>query len=154
MSRAKQGAHVPAGAFVVVCDGRKSLLFRNVGSPASPRLQLIEKRDAPPNPPTHLQGADRPGRTQSSQGRASAVGQTDWHEEAERSFVKATTKRLQDIVQTAAASALTVVAPPRTLATLRHEMPASLTKIIAGEFAGDLTGHTVSDIEAWLATKY
>ena len=52
------------------------------------------------NPPTHEQGSDRPGRSHASVGSArSAVGQTDWHDQAEHDFLTALARRLDKAAQ-------------------------------------------------------
>ncbi len=151
MSASKTLPSTPYEAVVLVCDGRKALVFQNDGSAAAPRLRLLEQHEAPRNPPTHDQGADRPGRTDSGQGRKSAVSQTDFHDEAERAFAIETSGRLDRSVRTLRAKSLVIVAPPRTLAILRDHMTAGLTAVLVGEVAADLTRHTVPDIENHLA---
>jgi len=69
-----------------VADGRKALLLRNVGNELHPSLMLEASFDAPPNPRTHEQGTDTPGRA-ITLGRRSAMEQTDWHLRAEEAFV-------------------------------------------------------------------
>lgn len=75
------------GEWVVVCDGAKALVLENIGDPKFPNLKTIEvfeQKDLP----THLLGADKPGRTHSSTGHGrSAVTQTDWHDQSEQTFL-------------------------------------------------------------------
>jgi protein required for attachment to host cells len=153
MSASKHMPPTPHGATVLVCDGRKSLLFQNAGSPAAPKLQLLEQHVAPANPPTHLQGVDRPGRADTGHGRRSAVGQTDFHDDAERAFAIETLGRLEDVVKTRDAEPVFIVAPPRTLAILLDHMSAKLRTMLVGDMAADLTKHTVADMEERLAWK-
>lgn len=74
------------GEWVVVCDGAKALILENVGDINSPNLKTVEvfeQKDLP----THALGTDVPGRSINSVGNTrSAVEQTDWHDQAEKSF--------------------------------------------------------------------
>jgi len=53
--------HIPTGALVLVGDGRKALFLRNGGTATHVQLttERVLEQD---NPPTRLQGSDRPGR--------------------------------------------------------------------------------------------
>ncbi|WP_276326193.1 host attachment protein [Bradyrhizobium elkanii] len=53
-------AGIPKNALVLVGDGRKALLLRNEGDYQFPNLKA-EAVFEDQNPPTHLQGTDRPG---------------------------------------------------------------------------------------------
>jgi protein required for attachment to host cells len=153
MSASKHQFIATHGGLVLVTDGRKSLLFQNAGTPAAPRLQLLEQRDAPPNPPTHSQGTDRPGRVDLHQGRRSAMDQTDWHDAAERAFAEEVAKRTDAAMSQHAAPSLVIFAPPRTLSALRASLSAATQAAVAGEAAVDLTKHTVAEIESRLAMR-
>jgi protein required for attachment to host cells len=52
---------IPHDAFIFVGDGRKALFLRNTGDERFPNLKT-ERVFVDKNPPTHEQGADRPGR--------------------------------------------------------------------------------------------
>ena len=80
--------------WVVVCDGSKWLILENKGDAEYVNLVVREDRKDD-NPPTHAQGSERPGRAHQSVGAGrSAVGQTDWHDQAEQHFLKALAARL------------------------------------------------------------
>ena len=100
---------IPHGGYVVVCDGRKALVLRNVSVHPKPDLQVQLAFEAPPNPPTHAQGTDRPPRVRLGDQR-SAIAQTDWHDLAERRFAKAVAHALDAFDPV---TALSVVAPPK-----------------------------------------
>jgi protein required for attachment to host cells len=79
--------NIAKGAWVVVSDGGKALIFENSGSPAAVKLNTREVREHT-GAPMHQQGTDQPGRVYQSFGSArSAVGQADWHDEVERDFL-------------------------------------------------------------------
>ena len=64
------------GEWVVVCDGAKALVLENTGDAKFPNLKTVEvfeQKDLP----THLLGADKPGRTHSSAGPGSSAVTAD-----------------------------------------------------------------------------
>jgi protein required for attachment to host cells len=135
-------------AFVFVGDGRKALFLRNAGDEKFPNL-VTERVFADENPPTREQGADRPGRAFMSahaSGR-SAMETTDWHEIEERRFAQRVSAALERLVRERGAPALVIVAPPRTLADLRHALHADVKARIVGEIDKDLAKHPVWEIE-------
>ena len=135
------------GDWVVVCDGRKWLILENAGDERSPNLKTREERQVE-DPPTHLQGTDKPGRTYQSTGAArSAIGQTDWHDEAERAFLKDLAKRINDAVSKRETNALILVAPPRALGMIRPELSPAVLKILRLEIDKDYVALPVYEIE-------
>jgi protein required for attachment to host cells len=137
---------LPHDAWVLVADARKAILFWNEGDEKFPNLRVKQVLDAPPNPPTREQGADRPGRVVFGT-RRSAVGQTDWHRAAEEQFAA----RLVEAIFTGEQpSALVVAAPPQFLAALRKRLPAKAKSALLGEVDKDLTHLTASEIEKHL----
>src|SRR5205085_384319 len=78
---------IDQGDWVIVCDGAKALVLENVGDDKVLNLKTKEVYEQS-DPKTREQGTDAPGRSINSVGEArSAVEQTDWHDEAERSFL-------------------------------------------------------------------
>lgn len=142
---------IPHGAFVFVGDGRKALFLRNDGDEKFPNLKT-EKVFIDDNPPTHEQGAERPGRVnQAAPGEPrSAVGQPDWHELEEQHFARRVAFSLEQLIRSSKARALVVVAPPRTLAELRDAFHADIKDLILAEINKDLTKHPVGEIEKYL----
>ena len=142
---------IPHNAYVFVGDGRKALVLRNEGDALNLDLKT-ERVFADQNPPTHDQGADRPGRAYSSVGPGrSSVTQTDWHALEEHKFAHEVAAALEKIVRERKAEALVVVAPPRALADLRKAFHPDVKKKIVAEIDKDLTNHPVYDIEKHLA---
>ncbi len=144
---AKPPLMIPHHGCVLVADGRKALVLRNAGHPLNPDLQIRQVMEAPPNPPTHEQGTDRPPRVRVEE-RRSAIAQTDWHDQAEQRFageVAAALDRVADPIPT-----LVVVAPPRFLAALRLALPERLRRVAMAEIDQDLTKLTVSEIQEHL----
>jgi protein required for attachment to host cells len=138
---------IAAGDWVVVCDGRKALICRNAGDETFPNLKVIEER-AIENPPTAAQGNERPGRVQQSANSArSAVGQTDWHDEAERGFLKQLAERLHAATTAGEAGGLILVAPPRALGMIRPVLSSAVTGILRAQVDRDYVNMPVGDIE-------
>lgn len=73
---------------VLVTDGGKAMVFRNMGQVGSPNLEFVKGygQDVPPN---RELATDKPARVQESVGnRRSSGKQTDYHQQAEDRFVE------------------------------------------------------------------
>jgi protein required for attachment to host cells len=141
---------IGTGDWIVICDGRKALILENLGDRVFPNLHTREVHEQP-DQSTHAQGSDAPGRVHSSNGSArSSVEQTDWHDESERSFLKALADRLDSAVTTGETSALTIVASPRALGMIRADYSDAVRKALHGEVAKDLVKMPVHEIEKQL----
>ena len=139
------------GYWVVVCDGAKALIFENVGDANLLNLTTREVATAD-TPSTSQQGTERPGRVHQRFGpKRSAVEQTDWHDDAERSFLKELAARLDRAVTGGETKAIVLVAAPRAMGMLRAELSPRVDKAIKGEIAKDYTGMPVDAIEKHLA---
>jgi protein required for attachment to host cells len=142
---------IPADALVFVGDGRKALFLRNVGDEKFPNLKT-ERVFLDHNPATHEQGTDRPGRSHQSIGAGrSALEATDWHELEEHRFAHEVAAALEKFVRDEKIKAVVVVAPPRTLADLRHAFHKDVQARIIREVDKDLTKLPIYEIEKHLA---
>lgn len=140
----------PGGALVLVCDGEKALLFRNIGDAGLISLKTVDAR-VEPHPPTRELGTERPGRAYESVGSSrSAQEPTDLHDAAETDFLTATVKAVEEIARAEAAKSLVVIAPPRALSVIRREMSPRLREIVVGEIDKDLTNFPTPEIEKHL----
>jgi len=139
---------IPHNALVFVSDGQRALFLRNAGDEKFPNLKT-EQIFSEDNPPTHEQGTDRPGRSVESGGthRRSSIEPTDWHEIEKERFADRVAAVLEKLVRDQNTKQIVVVAPPRTLAELRHVFHADVKKRIIAEIAKDLTNHPVWEIE-------
>lgn len=138
-------------ALVMVVDGGKMLLFRNHGDAAYPHLEVEEALELN-NPPDREQASDAPGRAYSSAGTArSAMENTDFHALEEARFAADAMHRLNDRALANDFESLIIVAPPRTLGTLRQHYHKALKSRLAAELPKDLSGHPVSEIEDIIA---
>ena len=138
---------IPAQAWVVVCDGGKALILQNDGDEKFPNLQVHSSHSID-NAPTHLQGADAPGRVHASTGAArSAVKQTDWHEQAEQTFIREFADGLNKAVTAGTPKAMILIAPPRALGILRNSLSPAALKTVTIELHHDYTHLPTYEIE-------
>ena len=138
------------GEWVVVCDGRKALILENMGDNISPNLRTAEVREHT-DVSTHKQGTDRPGRVYSSSGTArSSVEQTDWHDEAERTFLHDLASHLDAAIRAGKMKSLIVVAAPRALGMLRQAYTAPVRQALREERDKDLVKVPIFEIEKQL----
>ena len=142
---------IPHNAFVFVGDGRKALFLRNEGDEKYPNLKT-ERVFEDVNPLTHEQGSERPGRVSKAfdSGQRSSVEPVDWHHIEEHRFARRVAAAMEDIVRARDVPALVVVAPPKTLADLRHAFHADVQARVIAEINKDLTKHPVGEIERHL----
>src|SRR5258706_7100423 len=136
--------------WVAVCDGRKAVLLQNAGDQHFPKLETRETylRD---NPRTHEQGSDAPGRVfSSSGGRRAATETTDWHDAAERDFVKAFAEKLDRYAQARRIKDLVIAAAQRSLAVIRQSI-GHAASCVRAEFDKDYVDMPVYEIERHLA---
>ena len=140
---------IPPKAWVLVCDARKALFLRNEGDAAFPNLQLERATQAPANPSTAKQGADRPGRIQNAIGPTSAAEATDWHDIAEAQFARETVDAFRPLYRSRP-HGVVLVAPPRMLAALRENLNDGLHATVIAEIDKDLTKHPIQEIECLL----
>ena len=139
-------------AWVVIADGRRALIAQNIGQLFAPKLEIRERMEAPPNPPTRDQGSDRPGRSfDSVSQRRSGVEQTDWHDQAEAAFLAKVAEHLEKLCQTEKVRRVVLIAAPRALAALRAGMPTCVRQKIVAEVDKDYTKHSLPEVERRLA---
>ncbi len=141
---------VSHNACVLVADGRKMLFLRNEGDAVHPHL-VVETAQELSNPADHDQKTDAAGRAGSMLGRGqNSFDEGDFHQMAEDRFAADAADQLKQRALSGSFESLIVVAPPHTLGALRKHYHASVSDRLAGEIHKDLTGHSMSDIEAAL----
>jgi protein required for attachment to host cells len=127
--------------------------LENAGDEKFPNLQTREAFDHP-DLSTHEQGVSPPGRSFQSVGqRRSAVSQTDWHDEAERSFLKKLVERLNSVIAAGETKAITMIAPPRALGMIRPIYSPALRHAIVREIAKDLVKQPIHEIERFIVSS-
>jgi len=134
------------GTLIFVADGTKMRLFRNDGGADDISLAELRREEAV-NPPTHEQGTDTPGRTQSRVGeRRSSYGETDWHRQAEDEFARHAATALEDAAVEQNGSDILVVAAPRTLGELRKHYGRETRNRLLSEIGKDLANQAPDGI--------
>ena len=79
--------------------------------------------------------------------RHSSIEPTDWHDIEKGRFADRVAATLEKLARDQNTQKIVVVAPPRTLAELRHVFHADVKKRIIAEIDKDLTKHPVWEIE-------
>ena len=138
------------GEWVVVCDGAKALILENAGDAKFPNLKMRDVYEHKALA-THELGTDKPGRSHSSVGHGhSAVGQTDWHDQEEQTFLADLVKKLDAAVEQHTVKSLIVVAPPRALGVIRPLYSTALRAAVRAEIDKDFVKMPVHEIEKHL----
>jgi len=138
---------IETDSWIVVCDGKKALILENVGDAKFPNLRVKEVHEQA-DPRTSEQGTGAPGRVFASVGTArSSVEQTDWHDEAERTFLGALVQELNSAVLTGKTKGIVLVAPPRALGMMRKAWPPAHHAAIKGELPHDYVKLPIHEIE-------
>ena len=141
------GIKLAHDAWVVVADGEKALFLRNEGDVKYPNLEVF-RQIREDNPPTHDQGADRPGRLNDGPGaHRSAVQETDWHRIEKERFAKEIAERLYKAAHRGDFKQLVIVAPPLVIGEMRKELHKEVEDRVVGEVSKTLTNHSIDDIE-------
>jgi protein required for attachment to host cells len=144
------------GHWIVICDGRKALFMVNAGDAKYLNLKVVEERESP-SPATREQGSDRPGRVHQSVsstgaavgrgGSRSAVGQTDWHDQDERDFLRTVADRINRAVRDGETKDLVIAAPPRALGVLKPLLSPAAHAALRGALDKDYVNMPVYEIE-------
>ena len=137
--------------WVLVCDGRKALLFQNAGDRVYPKLEAREtfQHDAPS---TRELGTDAPGRFFSpADGRRSSAEPTDLHKEEEDRFLVDLAHHLDRYATEHGIKDLVIAAPPRALGVLREKLPHHVRGLIRAEIDKDYVAMPAYEIEKRLA---
>ena len=144
---------IPYNAHVLVMDGRKLLLFRNVGSLVAPTLSAAAHREHA-SAATQDQGSDVPGTMHQSVGSArSGYEQTDFHQQDEDGFAADAAEMLKREVLAGRIEALITIAAPRTLGELRKHYHGEVARRVVGEIAKDIVGRPTDEIAALIANS-
>jgi protein required for attachment to host cells len=140
---------VSHGTIVLVADGAKMSLFRNIGKDFLPNLEVVEHGEKHAASTAAI-GTDAPGRSFSSVGRArSSHESADFHQAEEEAFAKAATEKLNSLAQQSHLKFI-VVAAPRVLGVMRQHYSADLRGRLVAEIAKDYAGRPGADVAALL----
>jgi protein required for attachment to host cells len=137
---------IPNDTLVLVGDGRKAIFLRNKGGAGHPDLYTVSVMEQN-NPPTHEQGTDKPGRYAGPDGLSrSATQETDWHQQAEDRFAAEVAEVLYKKAHGHDFERLIVVAPPKSLGTMRRAFRKEVAAKVTAEIPKDLTAHALPEI--------
>jgi protein required for attachment to host cells len=143
---------IPAGALILVGDGRKALFLRNRGAPTHVEL-AVEHVFKQADPPTRDQGTDKPGRYRGGDGFAkSAFEETDWHQLAEDRFAAEIASALNRLALENRFYHLILVAPPKVLGVVRTQLDKDTSSRIVAEVPKDLTSQPIAEIARTLSS--
>jgi protein required for attachment to host cells len=141
------GLMIDHDAWVMVGDGEKALFFRNQGTAADPKLEVMSVLEQE-NPKTSEQGTDRPGRAFSSVGtHRSAMQETNWHKLEKHRFAKEIADALYEAAHRGQYSKLVLAAPPMTMGDLRKALHKEVSDKVVAEVSKDLTNMPPHEIE-------
>lgn len=142
---------LPQGTWVVVADGEKALFLINDGDGTDMNLRVRSKEEHE-NPPTHEQGANRPGRFNDGPSvQRSAVADTDWHALEKERFARELADMLYKDAHRGAYERLVLVASRPVLSELRDALHREVTDRVIFEMPKVLTNHPIDEIESHLA---
>jgi protein required for attachment to host cells len=143
---------IPYNALVLVGDGVRALLFRNSGTPMSPKL-AVETQFGQSNPPTREQGTDRPTRGPSGFGSPRGnIEQADWHQLNEQRFASEIADKLYQLAHANRFQRLIIVAPPKILGSLRKSLHKEVLDRVEAEVPKEFASAPVRDIERELSS--
>jgi len=130
---------IPKGAIVAVADGETLNLFRNAGDESTPQLAALAEA-----------AVDASNKGSGGRHHSSSANPSDSQQD-EDGFAAGTAEVLNKRVLSGKIDALIIVAAPRTLGELRKHYHKTLSAVLVGEIAKDLTGHPVADVEKIIA---
>jgi len=133
--------------WIAVFDGGKTLLFENKGFNDAPDFELLAKDEIENLPDRDLK-TDAPGRMpDTGRQQRSAMEETDFHDQAERRFVKRFAESLNDSAREQKFDRLFVFGAKSAIGDFRDALHDSVTDRIALEITGDFVNHPVKDLE-------
>lgn len=130
---------IAKGTTVAVTDGEKLTLYNNAGDERD--IKLVELAH---------HAVDREAGT--SGGHQSSSGNPDRSQAAEDGFSAGVVQYLNQQVLSGGIARLVIVAAPRALGEMRKHYHKALDAKLQGEIAKELTRHSISDVEAAVAS--
>jgi protein required for attachment to host cells len=139
--------------WVVVCDGRKAILFENEGDAEYPTFNVREVMEHPVLSNRDLD-TDRPGRVHESATTArSAIEPVDHHDLDEKNFLADVSRRLDELLAAGQLHHIVIIAPPRALGAIRKTYSPALRAAIRAEVDQDLVKVPVGEIQDKFAIR-
>ena len=137
---------VDHNARIIIADSEVCLEMKNNGDKTLMDLRVLGKTEYN-NPPTRMQGTDRPGRTLTHSNQVAALSQSDWHEIGKKNAAEAIAKRLNNYALKSEIPEIVLIADAKTIGHIRLHLAAAAKEKIIEEIVKDLTHQTIQDIE-------
>ena len=133
--------------WIIVADGSRARFLANDG-PGKGLHAAIAQEFHHEAPPTRALGTEKPGRTAPSVGtnRSAIQPHVDWHQFEKDKFSQEMANLLNSAAENNSFDNLIIVAPPRTLGTLRSAFSIHTSARIRAEIAKDLTQVPLQDM--------
>ncbi|MDZ7588118.1 MAG: host attachment protein [Parasphingorhabdus sp.] len=142
--RGERAMLVDNGTLVMALDGANMLIYRNIGAALNCQLELIREKQQYVAATADL-GADRPGRTFSSQGRRrSSYASSDLHQKSEEQFIRECLSQLEQLACEKTLPVI-IIAPPTALGIARSSYSVKLAQLIAAEIDRDYTQRSATE---------
>lgn len=139
--------------WVVVADGEKAMLLRNLTGPADPQLELVSQTRQQDVEETK-QRSDRPGRrTDGGPQQKSAMEESDPRDLAKHRFARDLSETLYNHVQKKDFERVILVASPQILGSLRADMHPEVANRVVAEVPKTLTNHSLPKIKSVLTAE-
>lgn len=140
-------------ALVLVTDGRKTLFFRNHGDENQIDLRTESHEERPDLKDSDIK-SDAPGvQAQSGGFGRQSYEETDFHQLEEDRWAHAAAEEVNRRVLDNGFDALAVIAPPKTLGTIRKKLHKEAERRLVCEIPKEMTGRPIPDIEALLVEE-
>ena len=136
------------GTWVMVMDGSKALILRNVTDGQDPNLEVVRKDE---NEATDNRGEST--KSPEQQGTRRQLDASDYHSTTESGFAEEMAEWLYKAAHRGRFQKIVLVAPDKVLGTLRQKLHKEVASKVVGEVHKTLTGHPVDQIERIVADE-
>ncbi|KUJ85213.1 hypothetical protein AVO45_17045 [Ruegeria marisrubri] len=141
------------GAWIVVADGNKALLLRNLVEYPAPSFEVIAEQ-MPTVGADDLKPTDQSGRrADGGPNQKSAVAEPNWQQDARDRFAAELADLLYKRALKGAYDSLVLVASPKVLGALRPALHQEVARRVVAEIPKDLTNHPVPKLETLIKAE-
>lgn len=136
------------GTWVMVMDGSKALILRNVTDGQDPNFEVVRKdrNDATDSKAVSTTGPEHEGDPRKPTAN-------DFHNTTEAGFAEEMAEWLYKAAHRGRFQKIVLVAPDKVLGTLRQKLHKEVASKVVGEVHKTLTGHPVDQIERIVAEE-
>jgi protein required for attachment to host cells len=138
------------GTWVMVMDGTKALILRNVTDGQDPNLEVVRKDENDALDSKAVSTTDARPSEDTTPRKPTA---DDYHNTTEAGFVDEMAEWLYKAAHRNRFQSLVLVAPPKVLGELRQKLHKEVANRVVGEVHKTLTGHPVDQIERIVAQE-